>query len=562
MNRLPTILRHGVSLKRFERLSRRAVSCYPMLLTAGLLLSGLTGCGGGEQPSAATSSAWLRIGTPMQVRVANPLVDYSYNIFAMLATHDTLVRFDAAMQPLPQLALAWEVSPDGRQWRFRLRNDARWHDGRPVTAEDVKFTFEYLAAHHGASAWMQTLIDNIQVEGPTVTFDLTKPHSRFLINCGFIVRILPRHIWKTVADPFKPGDARVALGCGPFVFQYFDPHAGRLQFKRNDQYYGSLSAVEGLDLFLNRSFDALALSLRRGDLDLYYKYASGFPPAHLAALTGNAELRLPAAEAMGIPAALGFNLKRRPTDNADFRTAISAALDYARIAASLLGSHGKIPDAGFIPPAFRDRLPGTALAYAPEESCRRLDQAGYRDTDGDGLRNLPGGGNIALTLLARADLAGTEALLPILAHNLKAMGLSLTIARVDLATWIQRVQGEQFDLVLFRTTPWGMVMDAGVASGYFDSRRRGGGTLANVMDPDFHDLCDRLLATTDPVRQGRLQHAIQRYYADNLPALALCWAINTYPVRRSLQNLTINQIEGGLLNRQTLAGIQRLPGSK
>ncbi|VTR67037.1 Bacterial extracellular solute-binding protein, family 5 [Desulfosarcina cetonica] len=527
----------------------------------GLILAGMAGCGGDGPVADSHEGATLRVGTPMQVRVANPLVDYSYNIFAMLATHDTLVRFDAAMRPRPQLALSWEASADGRRWRFLLRGDAHWHDGLPVTAEDVKFTFDYLMAHHGASAWMRTLIKAIAVDGKTVTFDLVKPYSRFLINCGFIVRVLPRHVWETVADPFKPGDARVTLGCGPFVFQQFDVHAGRLTFRRNPAYYGPLPTVPELTIFLNRPLDTLALSLRRGDLDLYYKYASGFPPSHLVALSGTADLRLPEADAMGVPAALGFNLNHRPTNAVAFRRAIAAALDYARMAASLMGRHGKLPDRGFLPPAFGDGPADTALVYAPEESRRLLDQAGYTDTDGDGLRNLPGGGNIVLRLLARADLEGTDALLPILSHNLRAVGLAMTVDRADLSTWIERVQAERFDLVMFRTTPWGMIMDAGVASGYFDSRRKGGGTLANLTDPAFHDLCDRLLATTDPMQQADLQQAIQRYYAEMMPAVALCWAVNTYPVRRSWQGLTINQIEGGLLNRQTFAGMYRsIPG--
>lgn len=551
-----SLKRKAAQLKYVDCLSRWVIDWGRVLLTSGLLLWGAAGCSGDGRSAAAPSPDRLRIGTPMQVRVANPLVDYSYNIFAMLATHDTLVRFDGDLQPLPQLAQAWEVSPDGRRWRFRLRDDARWHDGRPVTAADVAFTFNYLTDHHTASAWMRSLIERIQVDGRVVTFDLTKPHSRFLINCGFIVRILPRHVWENVADPFKPGDAKVTLGCGPFFFEHFDARTGRLQFGRNDAYHGAPPAVARLDLFLNRSLDALALALERGDLDLFYKYASGFPPTHLATLAGKAELRLPEADAMGVPAALGFNLKRRPTDSLAFRKAISIAMDYRRMAASLLGQPEKIPDTGFIPPAFGNRMPGAVLTYVPEESASLLDQAGYVDTDGDGLRNQPGGDNIAMTLLTRADLAGIEALLPILTHNLRAVGLALTIERVDLSTWIERVRGKQFDLVLFRTTPWGMVMDAGVASGYFDSRRKGGGTLANVSDPAFHDLCDRLLATTDTARQARLEHAVQQYYIDNLPALALCWSVNTYPVLQSWRNLTINQIEGGLVNRQSLADIQ------
>lgn len=536
-------------------------------LCAALLLAGITllctgGCGGGGDHPAAHAPDLLRIGSPMQVRQANPLADYSYGIFAMLATHETLVRFDPAMRPLPQLAQSWQASSDGRQWRFRLRTDAHWHDGRPVRPADVKFTFDYLAAHNGPSAWMKNLIQDIRVDGSQITFDLAKPYSRFLINCGFIVRILPQHIWQDVSDPFKPGDAAVTMGCGPFVFQRFDPRTGRLQFTRNNGYHGPAPAVTGLDFFLNRTFDALALSLQRGDMDLFYKYASGFPATHMPALTRAPSLRLPAADAMGIPAALGFNLDRQPVASAAFRRAVTEAMDYKRIAASLLGGSGRIPDAGFIPPAFADRLVCPALQCAPEKSRRRLDAAGFSDTDGDGVRNLPGGGNVVLTLLARADLAGVDALLPIISHSLKQVGISLAIQRADLSTWIERVHQKRFDLVLFRTTPWGMVMDAGCADGYFDSRRKGGGTLANVTDPAFHLLVDRLLETTDPSVQLRLRQDMQRYYAEHLPAVALGWAVNTYPVQESWQGLTINQIEGGLVNRQTFSSLHRRPSGR
>ena len=127
------------------------------------MLLAIAGCGPEPAQTASRAAADLRIGTPMQVRQINPLADYSYNILAMLATHDTLVRFDAQMRPVPQLARSWQVNADGSQWRFELRGDARWHDGRPVTAGDVKFTFQYLAAHHPASAWIADLVQRTSI---------------------------------------------------------------------------------------------------------------------------------------------------------------------------------------------------------------------------------------------------------------------------------------------------------------------------------------------------------------------------------------------------------------
>ena len=132
----------------------------------------------------------------------------------------------------------------------------------------------------------------------------------------------------------------------------------------------------------------------------------------------------------------------------------------------------------------------------------------------------------------------------------------MTIDRADLSTWITRIREGVHDLVLFRTTPWGMVMDAGCGSGYFDSRRAGGGTLASIEDPFFHGLCDSILKNIDQTREIELYHDMQRYYADHLPAVALCWAVNTYPASNQLLNLTVNSIEGGLANRETFCSVQ------
>ena len=537
---------------------RRRSTCLSMVLALFMA----AGWGGGsagcrcDPPSAAEAAGdVLRVGSPMKVLQANPLADYGYSTFAMLFTHDTLVRFDSKMQPCGQLAESWSVSSDGRQWRFKLRTDAHWHDGRPVEPEDVRFTFQYLAAHHGASAWIKELIRKIDVHGLEITFELARPYSRFLINGGFIVRILPRHVWRSISNPYQPGDADVTLGCGPFAFNGLDHRSGRLMFDANGNYYGPSPAVRRVEIFLNRTGDAMTLSLLRGDIDLFYKYASGFQSSHLPRLENDRSLQMQYADAMGIPAAIGFNMAKAPMSDPVFRHAIAASLDYPRLTCSMLGATGKIPGAGFVPPAFSGDQDPSPLIFDPEKSKALLSQCGLEDSDGDGLRNRPGAGNLVLKLLARSDLEGTDALLPILSYNWNQVGIDVDIERVDLSAWIERVQQQRYDLVLFRTTPWGMMMHAGWATGYFDARRSGGGTLANVTDPIFYDLSDGLLQTVEGTKLKSLRRRVRKYYADHLPAIALCWAVNAYPAVGHWQGMAINQIEGGLLNRQTLTRI-------
>ena len=527
-----------------------------------LLLLFSPGCGPDTDISSTENiSRNLCIGTPMRVRQANPLADYSYSIFAMLTTHETLIRFNETMEPIPQLAASWKSSSDATQWDFNLVENALWHDGKPVTAEDVKFTFDYMAAHHTASAWIRDLISDIRTNGSTVSFSLSRPYSRFLINVGFIIRILPRHVWQEVENPLKPGRANTALGCGPFIYDGFDSRENRIRFYKNNRYYGPEPSLDTLDILTHLTFDNLTLSMIRGDIDMFYKYASGFLPPYLPRLTKHHEIQISYAEGMGVPAALGFNLKEGPTSDKSFRRALASAFDYQKLSQSLMAKSGKIPSPGFVPSAMGSFLNLPPFQFSPKESRIRLASAGYTDTDNDGLLNLPGGGkNLSLKLLTRSDLEGTDALLPVLSNNLRQIGIHLDVEKADLSTWIIRVKEKRHDLVLFRTTPWGMVMDAGCGTGYFDSRRSGGGTLANIEDPQFHDLCDRILNNCDPAMEETLFHEVQHYYADQLPAVALCWAVNAYPFSNRLQNLVINPIEGGLANRQTFARISRVSG--
>ena len=471
----------------------------------------------GDERYTVSKQETLRIGTPMKVRQANPIADYNYSIMAMLLTHDTLVRFDDKMQPYGQLAESWSVSSDGRQWRFILRDGVKWHDGRPVTSEDVAFTFRYLASHHGASAWIKEYIGTIETDEGALTFNLIKPCSRFLINGGFVIRILPKHVWASVADPFQPGDADITLGCGPFLYGGFDMHMGLIRFDRNPDYYGPRPTMTHIEMYLGRTADAITISLIKGEIDLFYKYASGYQWAYLPRLKNNSRLRITYADGMGVPAALGFNTGRPFLSDPVFRRAIAMAFDYPRLKQCLLGADGQAAGFGFVPPAFGYYDDQGEALYEPDKCRTLMTQLGCVDVDGDGFRNQPGAGNLRLHLLARSDLEGTDGILPVLIHNLEQVGIEVELERVDLSAWIDKVGHRQYDLVLFRTTPWGMMMHAGCATGYFDARRDGGGTLANIVDPEFRNLCDRVLETNDADELQLLRRRIQQYYAERLP---------------------------------------------
>ncbi len=520
-------------------------------LTAAVLLV-VAGCSEPPDRDLKDPGRILRVGTPMKIKQLNPLADYTCNILAMLLTHDTLIRLDESLRPIPQLARAWDANKDATVWTFDLVPNALWHDGEKVTSTDVKFTFDYLGKQDPAYAWIPSLIKEIKATPGRVVFALNRPCSRFLTNAGFIVRVLPQHIWKDITAPRAGETKEMMVGCGPYLFSQYDRTAGRMIFQRNPSYHGGAMGVETIEFYLNRNLDIITLSLKKGTIDLYYKYASGFPFPYLRGLTGAKNLKFITAPSMGISAVLGFNMEKAPMDDRKFRRALSLAINYRGINESLFMGKGTLPGAGFVPEAFplqgKQPLLGQDLTR-----CRKiLDDMNITDSNGDGIREGFDGRPLNLVLLVRCDLEGHDVVTRRLVNDFKAVGIGITVKSVDLSSWISAVREKGADLILFRTTPWGMVMDAGHGSGYFDSRRQGGGVIANVRDTVFHQLCDEILSTTDPDSLKELYGKMGAFYARTLPAIALGWHPVIYPCQGSCPAPPVNQIEGGILNRASL----------
>ncbi len=498
----------------------------------------------------------------MHVKGTNLLSDYYYNLLARIMTHESLVRFDERMNPVPCLATHFEYTRDGRVWTFELSPEARWHDGKPVTAEDVAFTFRYIAEQNLDSRWISDSIASIETSAHKVVFHLKKPNSRFLVNGGFVIHILPRHIWRNIKDARVAEDSGVGIGSGPFIFDAFDRPSGLLTFRANDKYHGGAPRLRGANFHIFGNLDVLALALKKGEVDAFFNYAATFPAPYVESLRKTRELSFVEADSLGIPALLGFNPKRRLTSRLPFRRAIAFSMDYERINSALMAGRGSIPSPGIVPLPFPIREHYAPWRQDLAESRRLLKAEGLSDINGDGLLEDRDGRKAVLTLLARTDLWGDNPMARLIVHDLAQLGVEVKVQSVDLSTWQTFIRQGRYDLLLFRTTPWGMTMHAGYGSGYFDARTEGS-AVCPVADSSFSALCDEILCETRPKELEVLYKKMQRYYGDNLPAIALCWGKGFYPHSQKWKGFRLNHLEGGLINSLTWKDIQRnhaLPG--
>jgi peptide/nickel transport system substrate-binding protein len=391
---------------------------------------------------------------------------------ATAGVFDALVRIDATGAPRPDLAIRWAHSVDARTWTFYLDRRARWHDGEPVTADDVAFTARLVRdARFGATTTrgfdhMASLV----VGGSDVlTVTLRTSFAPFLATFG-TTPILPEHVLGAIAPDRLRGYAplsRHPIGSGPFVVAQFTAD-GRVVEDANADYFGGAPHLERLVIAPARSRQA-ALAAARADGSTLRPPALGLSPAEAAQLGGTPATGAPprrAAHASG-PARAVYTpsfawthldlIEHGALADPLVRRALAFATPRERIIAQVLRGHGRLCDGDQAPgtPAYEPAL-HNAYRYNLRAARRLLGRAGFRRL-GDGVLGR-GGAPLSINLWGDASCRTCAATLRVIAQSWRAAGVASHLRLVPTTTLFGprgplyspgRFRSSQYDAVLY-----------------------------------------------------------------------------------------------------------------
>jgi ABC-type transport system substrate-binding protein len=317
-----------------------------------------------------------------------------------MLVYDTLITYDDDTVPMPWLAESWTVSADGRSATFTIRDGVTWHDGTALTAEDVKFTFDYYkAAPEDANQWtFMQFMTEATVSGSDVTATFNRTFTFLVENLGDLY-ILPKHVREGVdADNERWNDATdvaAHTGSGPFKYVERTPDE-YTELVRYDDWWGpshedinQIPFIEEVRIDVVRGQDARILAMRNGEADSERYEVFG---AYVNTILNAPEIQLVTGVASQWDYILGFNTRLPGLEDIAVRRACAYAIDRAElINIGRLGfgtpTTSVIPDTFF--PALYDAV-GDFPAQDINMSKDILDDAGFVDTDADGVRNLPG----------------------------------------------------------------------------------------------------------------------------------------------------------------------------
>ncbi|MBY8998370.1 MAG: ABC transporter substrate-binding protein [Candidatus Thorarchaeota archaeon] len=317
-----------------------------------------------------------------------------------MLVYDTLLSYDDNLDLIPWLAEDYTVSSDGLTITFDIREGVTWHDGTPLTADDVAFTFEYIRDAPSDVNWWSIMQDltSATAVGNTVTCVFSVLYSFALDNLGEIY-ILPEHIWSTGTGALDTRwndhtDVEAHVGSGPFMYvarvpdEYTELDRFADWWGTDNPNVGQLPNIEKVRIDVVLGQDARILAMRSGAADTERYEVFG---AYVNEILTAPELQLVTGVASQWDYVWGFNLTVAGLDDVDVRTAMSLAIDRAElINIGRLGfgtaTTSAIPDVFYPGLAHADGVFPENVTLANEI----LDAAGYVDNDADGVRNFPG----------------------------------------------------------------------------------------------------------------------------------------------------------------------------
>ena len=445
--------------------------------------------------------------------------DIGYNQMSLV--YDSLLWKDGSGQLLPWLAERFESSPDHLTYTFELREGLTFSDGRPLTADDVVFTFDYYAKQEvlGPPVIIQPPkgIARVRANGPrTVEVVLDRPQVTFPGQVAGALPIIPKHVWEPIGDPASEDSLKVLVGSGAYRLTDYDGDGGAMRYVARDDYFLGRPFMRQIEW---RPVDDQFAGLLARETDV----ASGFGlRADLLAPFQNDAFGM-IAEQGSSTSPLYFNLiKEGPLSDVRFRRACAMAIDRQDLVNRLAAGRGLPGNPGFLSPVNPFHSPVQQYGFDVAGANALLDGAGYRMGAG-GIRQAPGRGPLSYELLinnAEAPLS------EILVSSLRRIGVELRPKPVEIGPQLfgNKLIGNYDLAVLFfpGPGPGGPNADPDVLRILFSSKLEPSLQAATAfVNRTFDELADRQRVTFDEGERRTIVAQMQGIIADELPILPL-----------------------------------------
>jgi peptide/nickel transport system substrate-binding protein len=448
--------------------------------------------------------------------------------------YSSLTIVDEHGEIVPELAHRWEISEDGLSYTFYLRQDVRWHDDVPFTADDVVATIRaiqdpgFQGLPDVAEPWLPVTVEKLDVH--TVRFILREPFAPFLDYTT--VGILPAHLLADVSAESLPS-AQFNLrpvGTGPFMLSEIS--ARHVVLEASPHWYRRRPYLDKIEFVFYPDYPSIFAAHVRGEV----AGISRVWPDYLDEVREDKSLNLYSAPLSGYTLVF-LNLTRAPFEEREVREGLLLALDRQGLVDDVLGGQGIVVHSPIMPHtwAYDEDLP--RHGYDPERAADVLESAGWIDTDGDGVRE-KGDRRLEFELLTNDDPTREK-----LARDITRYWAEVGArAKLRVAGWPEPIatalRMREFDALL---GSWGALPPDPDPYPHWHSSQatEDGQNYTSYINDDVDILLEEARGVNDRVRREELYREFQRTFVHDVPALLLYQPVYNYAVDERVRGVQV-----------------------
>jgi peptide/nickel transport system substrate-binding protein len=469
--------------------------------------------------------------------IGSPSVDAASERLRTLI-FNTLVKKNEKFDYTGELASDIKRSDDGQTYTFTLRDGVKFHDGRVLTSADVKYTLDLVFSsdfaksasfYEGTGSDKHSYIKSVEApDGRTVIVTLIKPWVGLLSNL-VPVAIIPKDSYESQKEH--------PLGTGPFKFLRWDSAQQVCDVEAFPEYWEGAPNLQAVRVRVISDMNALQAELQSGRVDIAPMPTSLSPDA-VKRLEQNPNLQVKAFPGSNV-VLLTINTASAPLDNIKVRQALAYAIDRETLIQKLLLGFGKIAHS-IIPEESWSYSPGQTYSYNPARAKQLLDEAGFRDPDGEGPRmrfDKPVVYKLSGSSIAGRQYAG------VIQNYLKEVGIPVEIQTPEQNTLFDELRRGNFQISY---TQWvGGNQDPIFYKDLFATSEiptptRSSRNRSRYSNKELDALLDEAVNTFDRQKSLELYQRIQEIVSREVPVLPLWYQSNIVIAGKNVGNIQVN----------------------
>jgi peptide/nickel transport system substrate-binding protein len=452
------------------------------------------------------------------------------NIYDQLTEFETHMSADGYLVDdtesiVGAVAESYEVSPDGKTITYHIRDGATFHDGTPLTAEAVKFTFDRIVESQGVSwyyvdmAGARTKADYEVVDDSTLAVHLAEPNDLAikLLTLQNIVPVNPTLLREhmTADDPFGQNWLSINdAGSGPFVLESFQPES-EVVLRRFDDYWRGPAAFERVIIKIIPNVADRILALESGDVDMIMDV----PPRDIERLKANPDIKMISAPSRKM-VYLGLTYDIAPFDNIQVRQAVAYAIPYETILQEVYKGAARAlrsPVVAQGTPTYTEDF----WSYETDLDKARelLAEAGYAD-------------GFETTLVVKAGLEEDEEMAVWIKANLEQIGIKVNVQSMPLGAYMTEARAHSLPMFIDYDCFW---VNDPFYGDYFAIQTDGGANQTDYSNAEVDSLIKEYLASTDAEARAEASRRVQEITCEELPQIPLAQVNVNVAMRSNVQ---------------------------